>query len=97
MLKKIKTAIIGFRREGVPAYTTAATYLGESSREAGMYRVASTFADITDSNRRFTLTMTPSETRNYVSWLLMEADYADHLNEGRVEGSTPRVFHTDDA
>jgi hypothetical protein len=95
VLKKIKTAIVGFRREGVPAYTSSATYLGESSREAGMYRVATTFADITDANRRATLLMTPQEARVYAAWLTMEAAYADHLNEGRVEDVVPRVVAPD--
>jgi hypothetical protein len=96
VLKKIKTAIIEFRREGVPAYPTAATFLGEVSREQdGLYRVATTFTDITDPNRRFTLPMTPQEARAYAAWLIMEAAYADHLNDGRGDDTPPRVLALD--
>ncbi len=96
MLKKIKTVIAGFRTEGVPAYATVSTYLGETGREFGLYRVATMFADVTDPNRRIVVPMTPREARAYAAWLTMEATYADHLNEGRVDAGEPRVKNPDE-
>lgn len=98
MLKKIKTVIAGFRTEGAPAYATAGTYLGEDVRTPGMphYRVASTFVDITDPNRRIVVPMTPREARAYAAWLEAEAAYVDHLNEGLVDNREPRVKKPDE-
>ncbi len=95
-VRTLKTTVAGFAPNTLPAHTHTATYLGEPARPAGLYRVVTSFADVTDPTHMVRVPMTPHETRAYAAWLVSEADHADYMNEGRTEDTEPRVIHPDD-
>jgi hypothetical protein len=87
----LRTVIAGFVPGVRPVNVHAIGYQGENPLPGETYRVVSRFEDVSNPSVSVLVPMAPVEARAYAAWLIAEADYADHRNNGVPEDVEPRV------